>query len=726
MKKLPNIAFFILIVLILNQNIILSQTTGESIHKKDLETIDKSIEESLEQSQNESDESILNEFESYKKKHINFLKAKINSLSRLPAISIQDANQIVKFRDSTKSINFDEYKFLTEKQLAALNNFTFIPEEKAINVNDFKLSLRTRFVQDLQKRKGYISDLKRIKIVSDSIGTNHSDTISVGLPYLGSEASMLTKINLEYFGLYLNLLFEKDAGEPITINDTLNFNYSNYEKIYGKNNVSDTSKLNVKKSFCAFISGSASYNFNWGKIIIGDFNAEFGQGLILGGSGGGGKSEEVVKQTYRSMRGLTNYSSTGEVSFLRGCSLSIKDTISGISGFTFYSNRLLPASLNLSSDSILKVSSISVDGFNRTHSELRKNNNFSEIIFGGAISKEFTNAKVEFSIIKTKYSNPFLSNYLYEFSSNENVNISLSGEYNFDKSCFFIELTKSSFNKYALVIGSILKFPKFDASIHFRNIEAGYFSPKGIIFANKSVSPENEQGVYFGLAFKPLINFSVSTYFDLSRSFERTYFVPQPLSNIDAALYVEYKLNSQLTFKCRFRTTSKDDAYKNIDKQLIEKIIIDKRNFYNSRIEAIFISKKNDFSLKCRIEKTFVDYGTNKCSSQGYMSYLDISYKPNENLQFRTRVSMFRTDNFESALYEFENDIPGKLTNSIMYGCGRRFYAIAKWQLSEQISLSVKYSETFYYDRKFQSEGSLQEINSPLYNTISIQLDLDL
>lgn len=111
---------------------------------------------------------------------------------------------------------------------------------------------------------------------------------------------MLTKINLEYFGLYLNLLFEKDVGEPITINDTLNFNYSNYEKIYGKNNVSDTSKLNVKKSFCAFISGSASYNFNWGKIIIGDFNAEFGQGLILGGSGGGGKSEEVIKQTYRS------------------------------------------------------------------------------------------------------------------------------------------------------------------------------------------------------------------------------------------------------------------------------------------------------------------------------------------------------------------------------------------------------------------------------------------
>lgn len=85
MKKLPNIAFFILIILILNQNIILSQTTGESIHKKDLETIDKSIEESLEQSQNESDESILNEFESYKKNHINFLKAKINSLSRLPS-----------------------------------------------------------------------------------------------------------------------------------------------------------------------------------------------------------------------------------------------------------------------------------------------------------------------------------------------------------------------------------------------------------------------------------------------------------------------------------------------------------------------------------------------------------------------------------------------------------------------------------------------------------------
>lgn len=737
-----HIVLFGLIFFIVINNLAFTQLTGGDRIKQGVDTTEQTddpVERTLEQSQSEDDEAYLHELEQYKQKPINFMSASPYLLSRLPDISIQDARSIVNMRDSTHSTNYDDYTFLSETQISVLKKYTTTKkyskskgkqtepkvgnkveddDDRDNEKGDLKIAIRTRYSQDLQNRAGYTGELNRVRITNDSV-PKIIDTIGVGTPYLGSQAAVLTRFNAAYKGFYFNAIFEKDAGEPLFYNDSLGYTYYSHEKI----NDSLARQAEVKKVFGSFVSANASYNLGWCKIILGDFNAEFGQGLVLGGSGGGGKSQEVIKPIYKSTRGLTNYNSAGEFSFLRGGGIYLSDTSSGLSGNLFYSKRQLGASLtDYIIDSLAEVTSFVTDGYHRTHSELRKDDNFTQTLLGGNCKWEYSKAKIELIALKAAYSKPYKADYDYEFSGNSNLAISTNFEFQFNKSLVFAELANSS-NKLALLLGTIFKIKEFNAAIHYRNIPAGFHSPKGAVFANKSNEPQNEEGLYCGVSFKPNSKFAFSTYFDLFRSHERTYFVPLPASGFDAAFFVDYRLSSQCIIKAKIREYSKDDGLKIYSPLFGERTIINRKSSYNARLEALCFTKKSEFALRVRGERTYIDYGTAKPPSQGFLTYADLKYMPMQSLQLSSRFSLFNTDSYDASMFEFENDLPGRLVNTGLSGNGSRFYILAKWKPTEDITISGKYSETYYFDRKIISEDSYQQIDAPINNTISLQLD---
>ena len=58
----------------------------------------------------------------------------------------------------------------------------------------------------------------------------------------------------------------------------------------------------------------------------------------------------------------------------------------------------------------------------------------------------------------------------------------------------------------------------------------------------------------------------------------------------------------------------------------------------------------------------------------------------------------FRTDSYDSRLYEYENDLPGLMKNVGLYGKGVRWYALAKGRVLGKVHLSLKYSITHFYE----------------------------
>ena len=106
------------------------------------------------------------------------------------------------------------------------------------------------------------------------------------------------------------------------------------------------------------------------------------------------------------------------------------------------------------------------------------------------------------------------------------------------------------------------------------------------------------------------------------------------------------------------------------------------------------------------------------------MVFQDIRIAAHKNLNFSGRIIFFQTDSFNSAIYEFENDLLGVMPNLAMYGKGIRWYLIAKYKPLTYLSISAKYSETFKPDVTSLSSGD-NEIIGNLDNRFSLQIDLN-
>ncbi|MEJ2103668.1 MAG: hypothetical protein P8X47_03710, partial [Ignavibacteriaceae bacterium] len=84
-----------------------------------------------------------------------------------------------------------------------------------------------------------------------------------------------------------------------------------------------------------------------------------------------------------------------------------------------------------------------------------------------------------------------------------------------------------------------------------------------------------------------------------------------------------------------------------------------------------------------------------------------------------------RTDSFNSAIYEYENNLTGVLSNIALFGEGIRWYLLMRYRPIRILTLSVKYSET--YKPKETSLGSgYNVIPGNLDNSLSFQLDMNL
>lgn len=71
----------------------------------------------------------------------------------------------------------------------------------------------------------------------------------------------------------------------------------------------------------------------------------------------------------------------------------------------------------------------------------------------------------------------------------------------------------------------------------------------------------------------------------------------------------------------------------------------------------------NKITLRGRFEYATYDLSSIDENKSGYLVFQEMRYSPNSGLNLYSRIIFFKTDSFNSAVYEYENNLTGMLTN---------------------------------------------------------------
>ena len=607
---------------------------------------------------------------------INF--ADISELQRLPGMDLASSEMIINHR---KKYGY----FFTVGELNMVQNLDkelikkilpFITVKKvefALDVDDKPagtfseflfnsgLLLRSRVSNDLQTRKGFVEE-----------------------KFEGTKPKVYNRLLINHDKKYqFGFLSEKDAGE-VSLDEFTTYHFA----------LNDIGILH--------------------KAVVMDYFLEFGQGLTLWSPYGFSKGSDAIYPVKKKDRILRPYTSATEVSFFRGAAASIKLNNFIVSGF--YSNNTIDANIDSSTGEIF---STPVDGLHRTESEIRKRNSAREKMMGGRIDyisgKKF---KTGLLYYQSEFSNSFHSSSVYDISGNK-----------FSYTSAYYDLYLSSINIFGEVVYNgtsvasinsvqIAVTQRFNFITSIRSYPRNFFSLHGFGFGERSGATTNEFGIYTGFKWRTpigLLNF----YYDQFKFPYATFTNPLPSEGNEYLVDFLSKPLKGFSLRLRYKYENKD-VTETIDNN--DRLV--KRLKQTIRAELIYsISKK--LRLKGRFEYNSFRISAINETDDGYLFFQDIRYSPTSNFNLYGRIIFFRTDSFNSAIYQYENNLTGVLTNLAMFGEGMRWYILVRYKPLRTFTLSLKFSETYKPKAKTISSGN-NEIEGNIDNRISFQIDVNL
>ncbi|MCX7954202.1 MAG: helix-hairpin-helix domain-containing protein [Bacteroidales bacterium] len=458
-------------------------------------------------------------------------------------------------------------------------------------------------------------------------------------------------------------------------------------------------------------------------FVIGDYYAQFGQGLILWPGYIFGKSS-MVNNVRRKSQGLKKYSSTDENMFFRGSGITLN--YKNIDLTTFYSNKNIDANITkidtLTGEAEM-FSSFLTSGLHSIPSEIEDRKSVNEKIFGGNITYNHKYLKIGCTGLYYKYSAslnkaPSIYN-KFEFSGNENINASL--DYNFiirNSITFFGEAGISKNGGKGIINGILFSLsPLTNFAILYRNIEKNFQALYGQPFSESS-SASNESGLYIGASIVPLSRWNVSAYYDIFRFPWLKYQIYSPSAGYDYLIEVSFTPNRKVNTYFRYREKNKPQ---NISSELNQDLLYEIENTCKKNYR-FHISYKvlPELELRNRIE--YVNYITEQKSESGIYIYQDAIYKMKKlPLNIAVRYGIFDTDSYDTRIYAYENDILYAFGIPPVYYKGTRFYITLKYTIIKNLDIWLRYGEFYYSNKQIISSG-LTQINGNVKSEFKLQL----
>jgi hypothetical protein len=490
----------------------------------------------------------------------------------------------------------------------------------------------------------------------------------------------------------------------------------------------------------AFFKGSNSHGFDFYSahlslqnyrswlpaVVLGDFSASFGQGLIMHSGFGAGKSSYVasIKRTGNPLR---QYTSVDENNFLRGVGVSIRP----VDNFTFtVFGSQNKRDANLITDTIREdgevidinsdISSLQTASLHRTDSEIADEKAIDLTQAGLNLSYDKNRRHFGVSALYSKLSVPLnrrpdLYNQFY-FNGDRLVNASADYGFWLGGLHFFGETAMSDNGAIATLNGVLAALDRHVvAAVLFRSYDRDYHALSPNAFGEGS-GANNERGLYTGLEITPSGRWKIQLYHDIWSHPWLRFNIDAPTEGREYFSRLTYTIKRRLEIYAQVRSKINNindrpvgDAIADVVPQKKTQVRLHLNNIIDKALQ-----------LRTRLEWSFYHLPDEK--QEGFLVYQDFVYKPvGSPWSLSARITLFDTDDFQSRIYTYENDLIYYYAIPAFDGRGNRYYINLRYKGIRNLTAEIKYARTRWLDEVTVGSGN-DEIQGNQRSEIRAQL----
>jgi len=487
---------------------------------------------------------------------------------------------------------------------------------------------------------------------------------------------------------------EKDAGEKI--------DWSAPNHRYGMDYISFHAQLQNKGRLK--------------NLVVGNYQCQFGQGVMLGGIFGMGKGGETITTTRRTNLGILPYTSVYEAGFLWGGAATIElahDLF--ITGF--YSATRRDANIEIDDEDDPFISSLQNTGLHRNNNELARRQQIGEVNFGSVV--QYKHKQLEAGLMVNQVSfdlpinrSPSVYNQ-FNFNGRKNINTGFYLNYTFQNASFFSEYAQMIDAGHAYVAGVLWSLSSsLDLSLLHRKFARNFYSFYSNAFAEGSTT-QNETGTYWGWKYRFNRKFTTAGYVDLFRFPWLRYRSYAPSNGHEWLLRFSYQPSRNVSLFAQVREESKE---RNIDSDNPNLYLTSRGKKYNYWFQCDYgIGQK----LKLKTRAQLSSFSINQKTTHGMALLQDISIDLGR-VELAARYAIFDTDDYDNRQYVYERDVWLAFSLPAYYDQGVRNYFLVEYKLNTQISLWLRYAHTRYQHQNEIGSG-VDAIEGNIRNDVKFQ-----
>ena len=676
-------------------------TVAQIVDNTKSEQLNRMLSEQIERIAEDGDEDIdfeelINDYIFYSENPVNINDD--NEIDRLAELRIIDPIQIGNIKNYRR--RYGDFLFIEElamvdgidERTAAL--ITPLVRIKGDDVKEKitgqklgqygKHQLTFLYGQVLEKQQGYEN-------VNDSILLDRNNS-----RYLGSPQRYMIRYSYNYRDrIRVGFVAEKDPGEALF--------YNRY---------SDTIKALIgnHRNYGFDFYGLYAYINDFGILrdaVIGDYQLSFGQGLTLWNGMSYGKIG-AGSSTIKQARGIKPKTSATETGFLRGTAATLY--YKGVSLTAFYSFRKIDANLEMPNDTIddedeRYATSLQETGYHRTIGELQDRHAISQHVFGGHVSYANSHFEVGYTAYHTILGTELVlkpSKYNQFYFQGKSLTVQgIDFKYVIPKFAFYGEASMSGTTGFAGLVGLTASPTGYiNFTLTYRNYGKKYQNLFSNAFGENSRN-QGEEGYYVGLQATPLSHWKILAYADFFRFKWLTSQAYAPSWGQDYYIKTEHQINKNVSLYLLFRSKSK---MKNSSLESYSYYPIP----YSKQSVRFNISYQlGDFKLSNKVQYSHYKDGDGT-KSNGYFVCQDIAYKPTRfkvPFGITFRYALFDSDDYDSRVYAYENDVLYTFSVPAFYDKGMRLYLLGSVKLFNCLSLYGKIGCTIYANKDEISSG---------------------
>ncbi len=511
-----------------------------------------------------------------------------------------------------------------------------------------------------------------------------------------SAEELAEKPNARYVGdpFYTSLKYRLRSSDKLEAGLTM-------EKDVGEQWVGAYNKK-LFDSYSGFVQVNKLWKFS--TIVLGDYRANFGQGLVIRQDMNMGATAMATNIGART-RGLKRHSSTDEYNFLRGVGATAKFGDFDVSAF--YSFRMMDADTSGGA-----FASFKKDGYHRTPSEYARQRTVGMHVVGGNVTYRHKFFRIGATAVQTWLGTPLdyepKPYQQYYFRGDSQFGASIDYLFAWRGFGFSGETAVTGYGAVATL--NTLTFAPA-STVSFALSHRYYAKNFDLFFANafgQSSHTRNEHGIYIGSEIKPVRNWTIAAYADFFKTPWVTFSVPRPTQGYATLLHVEFMPNRHVSMYARLRYRYKEAKAADLTQEATT-FVADNRKL---SLRYYLTYSVLGFDLKSVIEWNRVRT-ERETPSHGFLLAQDVAYTFRAiDLTLSARYAYFDAPNYDNRFSLYERDVPSAGFSPAMYGAGSRWYVNIDYEILRGLKLFLRVAQTYYTDGRTQIGSGLTQIDA--------------